>query len=225
MTKTKKEKTAQAPDPIEKIGNVTSVSVAKGTGHDWSEWIKRLDRLGGRTLNHQELVKILRSRYRLSLWWQQSVAIHYTYYTGKRVIGQNLKGRYTASIGRTLRADQKKVWKWATSPQGQSVWLRPLSPVHFAKGSEFEIEGGVFGVVRTLTTPSKIRMTWQESDWDKPTIVQLIIVSRPGGKTMFGISHEEIKDARLKAELKEWWRQRLDEVSAHFRPSTKGRES
>ncbi|CAN5671173.1 hypothetical protein BH10BDE1_BH10BDE1_16380 [soil metagenome] len=196
---------------------MTSASVEKNTGRGWDEWIVLLDKAGARSMSHGEIAKLLKTKFKQPPWWQLNVALGFQYHTGQKMIGVNTKGQYTVAIGRTLPLSQKTLWKWITSEEGQAIWLKPLSTVMFSKGVEFEVEGGVFCQVRTLKAPQRIRFSWHDTDWEKPTFVQVAFHPRPGDKCGFGVSHDGIKDARTKERLKEMWRAQLDEVAAHLR--------
>ena len=202
---------------IKNLGQVTTESVEKNTGRDWDAWIIQLDKHGARSMSHKEIATLLKTKFIQAPWWQLNVALGFQYHTGQKQVGVNSKGDFTVAISRTLPLTQKKLWKWITSDEGQSLWLKPLEPANFKKGASFEIEGGVFCEVRTIKAPERIRFSWNDTDWEKPTIVQLMFYPRSGDKCGFGVSHEGIKDARTKETLKTIWRARLDEVAEHFR--------
>jgi hypothetical protein len=42
-----------------------------------AEWYQIINDAGGLELNHKEIVAFLKSKYRLSLWWQQVVTVEY----------------------------------------------------------------------------------------------------------------------------------------------------
>src|SRR5690348_1765980 len=112
---------------MEKIGKVTSVSVKKATGKDWSDWIAILNQAGGRVWTHQDIVAFLKKKYRLSLWWQQIVTTSYEIAIGRREEGINQKGYCSTVATKSFSVGAKKLWQIVTSSKGIRVWLNPVS--------------------------------------------------------------------------------------------------
>lgn len=194
---------------VERIGKVSTESVAKGTGRGWREWIDLLDRAGAKSCTHPELVALLKTKYKLSLWWQQGVAMGYEIHHGKRVEGRNAKGLYSTVATKTLPLSQKETWALLSSPEGLATWLSPFAPFPWKKGAAYEVDGGVFGAVRTVLAPRRLRLSWQEETWAKPGVVQLGVVKRSGKKSMVTLQHEGIPSAARKLVLREHWKKAL----------------
>jgi activator of HSP90 ATPase len=196
---------------IERIGQVSTASVHKGSGKHWREWINILDRAGAGGWTHQEIVAFLKKKYKLRPWWQQGVTIGYEIHTGKRVPGQTLKGDYSVTSTKAFAIDAKSLWKLVSSAKGIDIWLQPLSSFSLRPKSQYEVAGGIFGEVRTMKAPQRIRMTWQDSDWEKPTTLQINVYPKKG-KSMLVIQHEHLKTASLKEEMRKRWRRALEKL-------------
>lgn len=196
----------------EKIGRVSSASVKKGSGKDWDQWIKILDNAGAVNWTHQEIVKFLKQKYKLDVWWQQGVTLGFELAKGKRIEGQSLKGTYLAMATRTFPVSARKVWNFLKSEEGQSIWLQPLSPIQLKAGEDFEAEGGVFGQVRTVKAGVRARLTWTETEWPKSTVLQIYVASRSPKKCILIFSHEGIRDTRVRAQLRERWKKAVDDL-------------
>lgn len=216
---------------IDKIGRVTSASVQKGTGRNWDQWIGILEKAGARSWSHRETVELLTKRYKLTPWWQQGVALGFEYHTGKKIEGQNEKGEYSVSVTKSIPMARPKLWKWLISDEGQELWLRPLAPIAVEKGAEYEssgVDGGIFGKIRTLKAPERIRLSWQEVDWPKPNVVQVHIVARPKESCLLVFAQEGMRDARLKETMRSYWRARAEDIAKAIakpvtKPTAKGR--
>lgn len=166
--------------PILKIGKVSRESVLKHTGKDWDQWTKILDRNGAPGWPHKEIVAFLKKEYKLSLWWQQGVATAYEVFIGRKIQGRNEKGEYATVATRTLPIGNKKLWNFLASERGLDVWLKPMSEMNLAVGQQYETVGGIFGQIRTMVAFRRIRMTWQDCDWDKHSVLQIYLVPRKG---------------------------------------------
>lgn len=205
--------TAAQLGKIERIGKVSSTSVLKGTGRNWEQWISILDRAEAVDWPHREITMLLKTKYKLSPWWQQGVALAYELHHGKRVEGRNLKGEYSTVATKTLPLSSRKAWSLLTSEEGMRAWLRPFSPFPWKPGQSFEVDGGVFGEIRTLKPGVRARLTWQEAHWEKPSVVQIHVVPRKGEKCMLVIQHERIPSASLKGKLRDQWKRALAALS------------
>lgn len=200
----------------EKIGKVSSKSVLKHTGKNWSQWIDILNKAGAKNWTHKEIVEFLRTRYKISIWWQQSVTNGYETSLGKKVEGRNAKGEYSMVVSRTFPGDVKQVWKFLDSPQGMAIWLKPYSEFCLRPKNVYENETGAFGEIRTMKINRRIRMTWQETEWPKPSILQVHLVPRPKKKSILIFNHDGLSNGRQRLQMKEYWTQIVDELLSTF---------
>lgn len=203
-----------APVKIEKVGRVSAQSVFKGTGKNWDQWVKILDGVSARSWTHKELVAFVAKKYKLSPWWQQGVASGYEMILGRKVENRNDKGEYSLTATKSMSCDRKTLWKLISSAEGIAIWLRPLSPLSLKKGESFEAEGGVFGEIRTLKVGERLRLRWQDTDWEKPSVLQIYCVQQKNGKSILVFSQEKLKDGRTNLQMREHWRKVLNELAA-----------
>jgi uncharacterized protein YndB with AHSA1/START domain len=196
--------------PIDRIGRVTNESVLKCTGRGWNEWISVLDRAGAKSWPHSELVAWLSSKFKQSPWWRQVVAGCYEIHHGKRVEGRSAKGLYSLAA---TKLPQKEAWTLLASEAGLAAWLEPFATFSFKKGSAYEVDGGVYGAVRTVKAPERLRFSWQEEPWAKASVVQLGVVKRPGRKCVVTITHEGIPGETTKAKLRARWKKGLEKFA------------
>lgn len=96
------------------------------------------------------------------------------------------------------------------SKGGMKLWLKPLYPVAVKAGSQFETEDGFFGEFRTLKREdrvSRIRLTWQDPNWEKKSTVQITFVNRPNGKSILVFDHSGIKNTKIQAQMRMRWKE------------------
>jgi hypothetical protein len=198
---------------IQIIARVSAKSVQKHTGKNWDEWIRILNRVGAQDWPYREICLFLKSKYKLSVWWQGAVTIGFETYIGRRIEGRSAKGEYSVSVTKSLHVSSKKAWKFLESDSGQAIWLKGFSRLSFQKGQTFETEDGFFGEVRTIKSGERLRMTWQDPEWEKASVVQMMAIARPGEKCILIFACEKIRDTRVRAMLKERWRQAADEIA------------
>jgi uncharacterized protein YndB with AHSA1/START domain len=195
------------------LARVSTESVHKCTGRHWDEWVKLLDQAGARAWEHKEIVAYLKTKHRLTPWWQQGVTGGYEVAIGRKVEGQNLKGEWSLTATKTFRVAATELWKQLSSDAGMALWLQPLAPVRLKAKNFFETRDGYFGEIRTLKSGVRIRLSWRDPEWAKPTYVQIFLLPRPGDKCLLAINHEKLPVARLQGELRRRWKKALDELA------------
>lgn len=205
---------------IEKIGKVTTASVLKHTGKDWDFWIKTLENQSARGWTHKEIVSFLKKKYKLNLWWQQGVATGFEIYIGRKQEGQNEKGECLTTTTCTLHVDAKEVWKLLSSAEGISIWLKPVNNFSLKVKKVFERADGTFGEIRTMKVGERIRLTWQESNWEKPSVVQVFLVAKAKGKSILVFNHEKLQSQSFRAQMKEHWKQVSVELKEEIQNQT-----
>lgn len=201
---------------IENISNISSASLKKATGKSWTEWILILEKKSAKNWNHQETVHFLKTKYKLGPWWQQWITIGFEVYSGKRIEGRNLKGFYSLTVTKNINLEQKKLWKYITSNEGILFWLGPMSEFKILIGSNYEIEGGIYGELRSIKAPDRLRLSWIDIDWPKPSSIQILLVKRNPKKTMFVISQDNIPTAQAKQNLRSRWRNIVDNLESQI---------
>ena len=202
--------------PSSSYARISDESVLKATKKSWQDWFNILEKVGARGWTHQETAAYLKKKYKLTGWWQQSVTLAYEIFIGRRIEGRNAKGEHSLTATKTLLITPKKLWILLNSEEGMAAWLQPMSEFSLKKGEQFEREGGIFGEVRTVKAPTRARLTWQETDQLKPTLLQIYIVPKKDGKkTVLVFYHERIMNARMRDDLRAYWKgalSRLEEL-------------
>jgi len=200
---------------MDKVGRVSSASVKKGTGKDWSQWIQILKKSGALSWTHREIVAFLKKKYKLTPWWQQGVTHGFEVATKRRIDGQSLKGDYSVTITKSVNASGPAAWKFMMSREGLQLWLSPMSELEIEMGAAFECEGGIYGEVRTVKAPRRLRLRWQETDWPKATWVQFSIVPRGFHKlkkSILVISHGSLTTTQQREAMRAHWKSKLAEA-------------
>ena len=52
-------------------------AVKAKTGKTWKEWFAVMTRAGANKMSHQEIVKLISSKYKVGPWWQQMITVEY----------------------------------------------------------------------------------------------------------------------------------------------------
>ncbi len=198
---------------IEKIATTSAESAKKHTGRDWDQWVALLDKAGGRSMDFRKLKARLLERYNLKPYWAMLITIGYEIHIGRRILGRNSKGEFGAVASKTIPLRKPDAWAFLCSKEGMKIWLNPFAHFPFEKGRGFELDGGIFGEVRTVKKGERVRLTWTGEEWAKPSVVQLHVIARPGEKSMVVIQREKIPSMAMRNELKLHWKNALDQFA------------
>ena len=120
-----------------KLAGMTDAAIKRGTGCDWTKWVRTLDHRGAATMPHREIAKLARE-YGASDWWAQSVAVGYERIKGLRARGQQRSGTWTATKTKTFAVPVARLYKAFAKclPEGSKV--------------------------RTRTAPKSMRISWAD---------------------------------------------------------------
>jgi len=201
-----------------KILNKTKTeAVHKHTGRHWDQWASSLKKEDVSHLTHKELVAHLKKKYKLTPWWQQVVATGFEILVGKRKEGQNHKGEYAVTATKTFPISQKKMWNWLASSAGIEVWLKPMSPFELKEKAQYEVEGGIFGEVRTMKKPERARLTWIDDEMPKKMILQFAVIARDEEKCLLFFQHDHLATPLIKERYAQKWKSVLAEIENFFK--------
>lgn len=198
---------------MKKINNVSSEAVEKATGKTWGQWLKIIDKAGGKKKGHKEIVAYLNKKYKLSPWWQQMVTVGYEHARGKRVTGETADAGFQLGVQRTVSLQQVGVWSLLTSQEGVNKWLGKTK-THFKEGENYKTKEGTSGEIRVVNPQEKIRMTWQPKDWDDPSTLQISLYCprNTKKKTTVRFHHERLPNKKTRKKMKKHWSEVLDSL-------------
>lgn len=165
-------------------------AVQAKTGKNWSQWFAILDKAGAEDMSHQEIVKLLNSKYDVGPWWQQMVTVTYEQARGLRQKHEKPSG-YEISVSRTVNAPLASVYKKVAGEKSRSLWL-----------SEDVV------TIKKSTPNKSMRMTWK----DGKSSLQISFLGKGDGKSQVVVQHSKLPDAKAAAKMKSYWGKALDRL-------------
>lgn len=112
----------------------------------------------------------------------------------------------------TFNHSLKQVWDFLFSKKGLVIWLGTWELDKWETGITFTTHSGTKGVVRVFSPYSHIRLSWQPTDWENATILQLRLVAS-GENTMIHIHQEKLNGHTQKTEMERYWTHVLEELT------------
>lgn len=188
--------------------------VEAATGCAWEEWVRRLEGHVDRLWSHERIAGYIRESYRVSEEWSEWIALMYEPLIGRVPTGTTKDAGVQIGVRRTMDAGKERIWQFLLSPQGAALWLGKVRVFVWQKGASFETEGGVSGKLTVVESGRKLRLTWKRPEWDKPSRLQLILLSASGGKTTVSVHQEMLEDVYMRERMRRHWDEVLRQVKA-----------
>ncbi|HKZ78247.1 MAG TPA: DUF4287 domain-containing protein [Pyrinomonadaceae bacterium] len=165
-------------------------AVQTRTGKTWKQWFAILDKAGAKKMNHQEIVRYLKSEHAVGPWWQQMVTVTYEQQRGLREKHERASG-YEISVSRTLDVGVSRVYKAFSDERLRKAWL------------------GQDGLaVRKATTNKSMRVTWKDGE----TSLEIYFLPKGADKSQVVVQHSKLPNFSAAAKMKAFWGKTLDKL-------------
>jgi hypothetical protein len=177
----KEEKPAYAA-----VAGMSDASIKKGSGREWSEWVKVLDAYGNK--EHRLMAEHI-SSLGVPGWWTQTVVVGYERIRGLRARGQRRSGTWEASKSKTFSVPVARLFKAWSEAKTRKKWLPEKV------------------TVRSTSSPKSMRMTWEDG-----RTVSLWFTDK-GAKSAVAVQHVGLASKEEADRLKKFWAQRLNALA------------
>ena len=165
-------------------------AVERATNRTWDEWLRFMDGINARDLNHHEIAtKVyyeLEGKVDNLGWWAQSVTVAYEQYIDRRIPGQRPDGTFQTSVSKaTKHGMQDLMDKWVDFAAGDQAVLTLIA-----------------GDVRVSGTENRI--TWRTKGHDGSSI-RITSEPKKDGTASIIVNHMELMTEDLNNEAKSNW--------------------
>lgn len=134
--------------------------------------------------------------------------------TSEKVVGQTKDVGFQIGVRKTIAVAPQKAWDFLTSAEGFKLWLGELSSWQLEKGARYKTAEGTVGEFRVVNPGpgGHLRLTWQPSDWDNPSTVQVRVIPNKE-KTTISFHQEHLDGPETREAMRQRWQQVLDELA------------
>ncbi|WP_199614829.1 SRPBCC family protein [Paenibacillus alkalitolerans] len=196
-------------------GSIFKQEVKKATGDTWEEWIEKLGRNADQLWSHEQIKNYICDQYQVSEEWSEWIAIMYEQLMGRVPVGTSKDAGVQIGVRRTFAVAKEKAWDFLTSPKGLPLWIGDVPSFTLQMGHEYESKEGVSGKIAVVVPYHKLRMTWKRPEWDKPSRLQIYVLSTKSGKTTIAIHQEMLEDVYMREIMKRYWEEMLNKFINH----------
>ena len=191
-------------------------AVREATGAAWEEWIARLEREMDPTWSRERMKEHLCETWRLPDEWGEWLAVMYGQLLGRTPVGVTKDAGVQIGVRRTLAADRERVWNFMLSSEGLPLWIGNIPEFRLKRGFEFASAEGVTGKLTVVRPLHKLRMTWKRPEWERPSRLQMYLLSASHDKTTVAIHQEMLEDVYIRELMRRFWEETLRRIRQHI---------
>lgn len=187
-------------------------AIIEATGRDWETWVKQLQQDANPSWSHEQLQSHLAAQAGVDEEWSEWIALMYGQLLGRVPVGVTKDAGVQIGVRRTVAAAKEKVWHFLTSPQGVQLWIGETAPFEWEVGQTFGSLEGASGKLTVVMPFQKLRMSWQRGDWEKPSRLQIYLLTTNTGKTTIALHQEMLEDVYMREVMRKFWVGIIDEI-------------
>jgi hypothetical protein len=169
---------------------ISDEALARRTDHAWDEWFELLDEWGAKDHKHAEIARWLVEEHGVDGWWAQTITVGFEQARGMRKPGQTSDGTFSANASKTVNVAAETAFGAFADETKRDEWLP-----------------GVALKPTTVNSPKSFRAEWHDG-----SRIAVWLTSKGDAKTGISLQHEKVADAERAAEMKAYWRDRLNEL-------------
>ena len=169
---------------------ISNEAVKSKTGKTWEEWFTLLDESGCLTMDHKQIVDVVKNKFHVQSWWQQMITVSYEQARGKRILNERPEG-FQISKSITFNTVIEKAYTAWTDETVREKWLA---------------DPGI--TIRKATKNHSLRITWVDG---KSSVDVSFAVKKD--KAQVVINHSKLPDPQKAEEMKKYWADQLDKLA------------
>lgn len=132
--------------------------------------------------------------------------------SSEKVVGQTASTGFQIGVRRKLPISAYAAWQFLTSVEGLQLWIGRVSSLHVEVGESFTSQEGVTGEFRVVKPLQQLRLKWKRNDWDKPSTLQIRLLSDQPERTTISFHQENLSDALIREQMKQHWESVIDTI-------------
>jgi len=191
------QKTGRVSTPeLAALAGMSDDTVRAKSGHTWPEWVRILDEKGATSMPHRDIAIYLHEEHGVSRWWSQTVTTGYERIRGLREKGQQRGGAYQANKSKTFPVPVAELYRAFSRARTRNRWLPDVK-----------------WTVRKAVVNKSLRVRWADG-----TSVELYFTAKAKDKSHVALQHSKLATKTDVGQVKEYWGERLEELSQLIAP-------
>ncbi|WP_336784676.1 SRPBCC family protein [Paenibacillus sp. MMO-177] len=129
-----------------------------------------------------------------------------------KIVGQTASAGFQIGVRRTLPISPEKAWAFLTSAEGLKLWIGNVKGISIEAGEAFQSAEGISGELRIVKPQQQLRLKWSKPGWEKPSTLQIRLISSHPEKTTVSFHQENLDHAATREQMKLHWEAVLNEM-------------
>ncbi len=132
------------------------------------------------------------------------------------ITGQTQDAGFQIGVRRTFDISPETAWSVLTSASGLRLWLGDITRLPEEKRAVYRTADGTTGEIRAFQAVHHVRLSWQPTDWEHPSILQVRVIPT-GAKTTLSFHQERLDGPQERARMAEHWKQVIEKIAVLFK--------
>ncbi|WP_336774174.1 SRPBCC domain-containing protein [Paenibacillus sp. MMO-58] len=130
----------------------------------------------------------------------------------EKIVGKTASAGFQIGVRRTLPISPEKAWTFLTSAEGLRLWIGNVKNLAIEVGETFHSAEGIAGEWRIVKPLQQLRLKWTKPGWEKPSTLQIRLISGHPEKTTVSFHQENLDHAATREQMKLYWEDVLNEM-------------
>ncbi|ACT03254.1 SRPBCC family protein [Paenibacillus sp. JDR-2] len=130
----------------------------------------------------------------------------------EKIVGKTASVGFQIGVRRTLPVSPETAWTFLTSAKGLKLWIGNVKDISIEAGETFQSTEGISGELRIVKPLQQLRLKWSKPGWEKPSTLQIRLISSHPGKTTVSFHQENLDHAATREQMKLHWEDVLNDM-------------
>ena len=126
-------------------------------------------------------------------------------------IGKTKSQGWEIGLRRTFPIAPERAWELLTTQPGLGCWLGHGVEADFQPGTAFTTDENTVGKIRSYSAGELIRLTWQPSDWNFASTLQIRVLPARTGATL-SFHQEKLQTGAQREAMRRHWLAVMDQL-------------
>ncbi|GMK48942.1 hypothetical protein PghCCS26_60720 [Paenibacillus glycanilyticus] len=123
----------------------------------------------------------------------------------EKIVGKTASAGFQIGVRRTLPVSPERAWAFLTSAEGLKLWIGSVKNLEIEAGETFQSAEGISGELRIVKPRQQLRLKWTKPGWEKPSTLQIRLISSGPEKTTVSFHQENLDHAATREQMKLHW--------------------
>jgi len=167
-------------------------TVKKKTGKSLEEWFKIIDKYGA-SKGHKAIAKHLQSKYKISVWWAQSLTTRYEFDNDLRKLYQRSnKNNLTVTVQKTIGHGIIRTYNHFSDTKAMKEWFSPYMKIKLKEGARSNFDDVVDIKIKKIEPRKRLCFELISKSNEEVSPVEVAFIKKESKKTLIKITQSNL---------------------------------